>query len=29
MSDLEKYDIREAIATYYEMFWWELAEITE
>ena len=29
MSDLEKYDIREAIATYYEMFWWELAKITE
>lgn len=29
MSDLDNYDIREAIATYYEMFWWELAEITE
>ena len=29
VSDLDNYDIREAIATYYEMFWWELAEITE
>ena len=29
ISDLDNYDIREAIATYYEMFWWELAKITE
>ena len=29
VSDLDNYDIREAIATYYEMFWWELAKITE
>lgn len=29
ISDLDNYDIREAIATYYEKFWWELAEITE
>ena len=29
VSDLDNYDIREAIATYYEKFWWELAEITE
>ena len=29
ISDLDNYDIREAIATYYEKFWWELAKITE
>ena len=29
ISDLDNYDIREGIATYYEMFWWELAKITE
>lgn len=29
ISDLENYDIRDAIATYYELFSWELAEITE
>ena len=25
----DKFAIREAIATYYEMFWWDLEEITE
>lgn len=29
IGELENFDIREAIATYYEMFWWDLAEITE
>ena len=29
IGELENFDIREAIATYYEMFWWELAKITE